>query len=64
MCLSLEVINIDGFKSKFIKEMNEFSHNLIGFHKPLRAGEEYPEKVIPAYKVKNSESIKHIPIMR
>jgi hypothetical protein len=62
--LSLEVINVDGFKTKFIKEMNSFSQNLIGFHKPLRAGEEYAEKVIPAYKIKNSESIRYVPILK
>lgn len=55
---------MDGFKTKFIKEMNSFSQNLIGFHKPLRVGEEYAEKVIPAYKIKNSESIRYVPVLK
>jgi hypothetical protein len=58
------VINVDGFKAKFIKEMNSFSQNLIGFHKPLKAGEELATTIIPSYKIKNSESIRYVPVLK
>lgn len=55
---------MDGFKAKFIKEMNSFSQNLIGFHKPLKAGEELATTIIPSYKIKNSESIRYVPVLK